>query len=328
MAPGPGLCSVDPMSMNAASAGPSTPEQYDRGFRRIATLLISLVTVPTAVLLVIGILMLTITPAGIDLVLGILVFAVVVCLVTGSVLVLFHVRRESRLSRLQTDFVSKVSHELKTPLTGIRLFAESLQSGRIGPSDMQACTDGLVREAARLEARIDRLLRWGRMEAGAHPYDRRPEEVRAVIEEAIDAFATGQPGDRALVCLDLAGGRPPRLGDRGALVEAVAILLTNAGKYSESAPEITVRAALVGPQVRIDVIDQGIGIPHAEHTRIFQRFYRVDERLAGGASGFGLGLAIVRHVVEGHGGRIELISEPGRGSTFSLFLPAAEGPSR
>jgi len=300
-------------------------DPFPRGFRRIVILLLTLVTAPTAVLLVVGILMLVFTRAGIDVVLGVLVVAVGLCLVTGTALVLFYVQRESRLSRLQSDFVSKVSHELKTPLTSIRLFAESLQAGRVPADDLEACVDALVRETGRLDARIERLLDWGRMEAGKRVYDPRPEDVASLVDEALDAFATANLGRTPEVTRDVAADLPLVLADRPALVEAIGNLLGNALKYCSGAPEVTLRARRDGRWVRIDVSDRGIGIERSHQRRVFQKFYRVDERLSGAAGGFGLGLAIVMHVARGHGGRVELASEPGEGSTFSLFLrPAPE----
>lgn len=320
-------CSRLPMPALRKPAPISAPEsdQYGRGFRRIVVLILSLVTAPTVVLLVVGIVMLVFTRAGIDVILGVLVVAVGLCLVTGTVLVLFYVQRESRLSRLQSDFVSKVSHELKTPLTSIRLFAESLQAGRVSEEDMKECVDALVRETGRLDGRIERLLDWGRMEAGKRIYEPRPEDVGSLVDEALEVFAAANLGHRIAVIRDVDPELPAVLADRPALVEALGNLLGNALKYNEGDPEIALRVRRDGRWVRFDVSDRGIGIEGTEQRRVFQKFYRVDERLSGAAGGFGLGLAIVQHVVRGHGGRVELTSEPGEGSTFSLFLPLATG---
>ena len=308
-----------------------------RGFRRIVVLLICLVVVPTAALLAVGILMLVFWQARLNLVFGILVVTLVGCLVTGTVLALVLLRREARLSKLQLDFVSKVSHELRTPLTSIRMFAEMLKAGGArDPDETRTCLEVLERETARLSERIERLLDWGRMEAGRRTYDRQPQEIAALVGEAVQAFETATVGRRHDVRVEVQEGLPAVLADRGAMVDALVNLLSNAYKYTPEETAIVIGADADDRAVRVWVRDSGIGIAAEEQRRIFQKFYRVDERLSRDVEGSGLGLAIVRHVVTGHGGRVEVASEPGRGSTFTIVLPrrqwapaaAAAPPSR
>jgi two-component system phosphate regulon sensor histidine kinase PhoR len=300
----------------------SGSEDHGRGFRRIVELLIWLVILPTAALLALGVLMLVFWEARLNVVFGILVVTLVGCLTTGIVLALVMLGREARLSKLQLDFVSKVSHELRTPLTSIRMFAEMLQSNQHrDPQERELCLEVLERETARLSGRIERLLDWGRMEAGRHVYERRPERADAVLEEALTAFRTAIMGRDQPVQLDLQPDLPALLVDRGAMVDALVNLLSNAYKYSGDDKQIELSARADARSVRISVRDNGIGIPRREHHRIFQKFYRVDERLARDLEGSGLGLAIVRHVATGHGGRVEVNSQPGRGSTFTTVLP-------
>src|SRR5262245_360387 len=211
--------------------GPSLtgPEGHTRGFRRIVVLLVSLVTVPTGLLLAIGILMLFYYEKRLTLVFGILVLSLVACLVTGTVLALVLVRREANLSKLQLDFVSKVSHELRTPLTSIRMFVETLQAKKVSnPEEVDACLDVLARESERLTDRIQRLLDWGRMEAGKRIYERQLEPVEGIVDDAVRAFDAATVGRKVDVRVEVARDLPEVLADRAALVDALVNLLSNA----------------------------------------------------------------------------------------------------
>lgn len=291
-----------------------------RGFRRIVLLLIWLVIVPTALLLAMAILMLVYWQSSQDVVFGILAITLVGCLVTGGVLALVFLRREAKLSRLQLDFVSKVSHELRTPLTSIRMFAEMLQD-RQDPAETALCLETLHKETIRLSERIERLLDWGRMEAGRRVYELKPEAPEALVEAAIRAFDASLLGRTIAVDLDVPSGLPQVLADREAIVDALVNLLSNAVKYTGEDRQIALRVRSTPRLLRLSVIDNGLGIPRPEQGRIFQKFYRVNDLLRREVEGSGLGLAIVRHVALGHGGRVEVESEPEKGSTFSILLP-------
>jgi two-component system phosphate regulon sensor histidine kinase PhoR len=298
----------------------SGAEDHRRGFRRIVFLLVWLVIVPTGLLLALGILMLVFWKAQLNLVFGILVVTLVGSLVTGTVLSLVFLVREANLSKLQTDFVSKVSHELRTTLTSIRMFADMLRNEE-DPEKIQICLDVLQKETKRLGDRIDRLLDWGRMEAGRRIYEKRPEEVRDILTEALEAFDTATVGRGHGVDLDVADDLPRVLADRGAMVDALSNLLSNAWKYTGDEKQIVLMARADARHVRLSVRDNGPGIPKKEYGRIFEKFYRLDDRLSREVEGSGLGLAIVRHVARAHGGRVELESELGTGSTFTIVLP-------
>ncbi|MBM4360011.1 MAG: GHKL domain-containing protein [Deltaproteobacteria bacterium] len=295
-------------------------EDHNRGFRRMLYLLVWLVIVPTAMLLALSIVTLVWWGANIRMLFGILVVTFVSCVVTGGVLLIVFVRREASLSKLQLDFVSKVSHELRTPLTSIRMFAEMLQQSR-DPEQTATCLAVLQKETIRLSDRIERLLDWGRMEAGRRVYELRRERPEVVLDAALASFATHQVGRPQLVKLELARDLPEVVVDRDALVDAIVNLLSNAVKYTPEEKRISLSCRSDAGVLRIAVTDNGIGIAKREHGRIFQKFYRVDDRLSREVEGSGLGLAIVRHVAEAHRGRVEVESEPGRGATFSLLLP-------
>jgi len=292
------------------------------GYRRIVILLVALVVVPSFLLLTLGVVLLFIGEAGVNLLMGILVMALSGAAATGVVLVWVFVRREANLSRLQNDFVSKVSHELRTPLTSIRLFAETLALRRGDQVAEQKCIEGLARESARLQELIDRLLDWGRMESGNREFTMRDTDLRSIVETAVEAFEPVRERKNVEFEVELPPETTMVRADRGAVSDALFNLLTNAYKYGGDPPKISLFVEETPKEVKVTVRDNGSGIPAAEHNAIFQRFYRVDDRLSREREGSGLGLAIVKHVMKAHQGRVELVSSIGKGSSFSLVLPA------
>lgn len=317
------------MASTRPGAGLLSGENNRTGFSRIVLSLVWLIIAPTGVLLVLGILMLVFNRADLNIVFGILVVTLVGVLITGTVLALVFLHREANLSKLQSDFVSKVSHELRTPLTSIRMFVETLQLKRVSsPDEVDACLAVLNRETLRLTQRIERLLDWGRMESGKRIYERRPERVEEIVSEALEAFDASHVGRHDPVTVKIAPDLPAIEADRSALADALLNLLTNAYKYSRERGKIRIEARSDDKYVRISVIDEGIGIARREHRRIFDKFYRANELLSSDVEGSGLGLAIVRHVVQAHGGRVELESELGKGSTFTLVLPRPDNVTR
>ncbi len=294
------------------------------GYRRIVILLVSLVVVPTFLLVSLGVILLFLGEAQLNLLMGILVMALSGAAVTGVILVWVFVRREASLSRLQSDFVSKVSHELKTPLTSIRLFSETLALRRGDVSAEQKCIEGLERETTRLQELIDRLLDWGRMESGRREYVIRETDLKSILDNALDAFETHRQRRSVELSVEMPRESLRVRADRGAVSDALLNLLTNAYKYGGDPVKVSVSVEEQEKFVKVRVTDNGAGIPAAEHKNIFQKFYRVDDRLSREREGSGLGLAIVKHVMRAHKGRVELESHPGRGSTFCLVLPRAE----
>jgi two-component system phosphate regulon sensor histidine kinase PhoR len=254
----------------------------------------------------------------------VLTVSLVLVAVTGIVLVLVFLRREANLSELQADFVSKVSHELRTPLTSIRLFVETMERKRDDPATIDQCLQALGHETGRLTIRIQRLLDWGRMEAGRKQYELKEETVASVVDDAAKAF---EPIRHRHPDVDFSTEVDPGLPlvgvDRAAILDALINLLSNAVKYGGAPPVVKLRAKQVPEGVAIEVTDNGEGIPRIEHRRIFEKFYRIDDRLSREREGSGLGLAIVKHVVRAHHGRVQLVSTKGKGSTFRLVVPAA-----
>jgi two-component system, OmpR family, phosphate regulon sensor histidine kinase PhoR len=295
------------------------------GYRRIVQLLVYLVIIPTVLLLFIGILLLVLKTPSVNLLFGILTVSFVSVVITGIVLTLVFVRREANLSELQADFVSKVSHELRTPLTAIRLFAETIQRPDADAATRDKCAGLLVSESERLSKLIERLLNWGRMESGRKIYELKPERVQSIIDDAIRAHAPQRDLTRDLDFeVDVAPDLPDVIVDRGAIVDAIVNLLSNAAKYGGTPPVVRLMVSKnADGEVAISVKDNGEGIPPPEHRRIFEKFYRIDDRLSRNKEGSGLGLAIVKHVARAHHARVSVDSAPGKGSTFELVLRPA-----
>ena len=292
--------------------------------------------VPTFVLVSVGIVVLVLGKAKKDYVFGILILSLSLTLIAGISATFAYLRRGATLSRLQTDFVNKVSHDLRTPLTSIRMFVDTLQMGRIkDPARIQECLDVLAAETARLSAMIDRLLGWARLEAGKRSYQTERERVSDLIDAALAAFQTQRlSGPPVELQREIEDGLPDVEVDLAAMSEALLNLLHNALKFTGVEKRIWVRARSVAGWVEIDVADNGPGIPQREHKRIFEKFYRSPSvealsatgdagRVEPSIGGSGLGLAIVQHIVMAHGGTVVVESEPGKGATFRVSLPAA-----
>ncbi|RYE92288.1 MAG: two-component sensor histidine kinase [Myxococcales bacterium] len=296
-------------------------------YRRIVLFLVALVIVPSVLLSAIGVIMLVAGEERLNILLGILVLCFTGAVVSGVVLVWVFARRDARLNQLQADFVSKVSHELRTPLTSIRMFTETLALRRGNPAVEDRCIEALTRESHRLQDLIDRLLDWGRMESGRRQYIMAPVDLRTLLDDAVNAYAPLRERRQVTLDIRVQPSLDSVVADAGALKDALVNLLSNAYKYGGEPPTVRVWARETDDDVLISVSDNGHGIDRREHKRIFEKFYRIDDRLAREREGSGLGLAIVTHVLRAHGGRIDLDSAPGRGSTFTLVLPRRSRPA-
>jgi two-component system phosphate regulon sensor histidine kinase PhoR len=240
------------------------------------------------------------------------------------VLVLHDISELRRLERVRRDFVANVSHEFKTPLTAIQGFAETLLGGALEEPQNSRRFLGIIRDhAARLARLTDDLLELSQAEAGRLELEMQPLSVSGLIEACLDTTRLKGREKNLTLAADCPSDLPLVRGDQARLREALQNLLDNAVQYTPPGGRVTVRAARVDGQVSIAVTDTGIGIPQADQERIFERFYRVDAARSREVGGTGLGLSIAKHLVEAHGGRIRVESEVGRGSTFTLLLPAA-----
>jgi signal transduction histidine kinase len=234
--------------------------------------------------------------------------------------------REVRLAELKSNFVASVSHDLKTPLALIQLFAETLELGRVRTPERAAEYYRIINgEAKKLTRLIENILDFSRMEAGLRPYRTSPADLGEVTRDVVTRLQSQFEQGRFTVTTRIDPGLPAVDIDTGAVQQAIENVLANAMKYSREERDIDVHVSRRGAQVAIAITDRGIGIPRHLQRRIFRKFYRVDSGLGGGPQGTGLGLAIVDHTMRGHGGSIDVVSEPGRGSTFTLAFPIPAG---
>ena len=245
----------------------------------------------------------------------------------GGYLLWRDVDREMRIATLRSQFVSSVSHELKTPLTAIRMFAETLQLDRVDPVTRAEYLDTIVNESERLTRLLNNVLDFSKIEEGRKAYRREATSLAEVVRVAARtmAYPLEQHGFSLRVHVDDA--LPAASIDADAVEQAILNLLTNAMKYSGSGRVIDLRLARDGRHAVVSVRDEGIGIPPADQERIFEKFYRVATPENLRIPGTGLGLTLVDHIVKAHGGSITVESEPGRGSVFSILLPLAPEPA-
>jgi signal transduction histidine kinase len=242
-------------------------------------------------------------------------------IVAGCVLTWRLMRRETEMARLKSDFVANVSHDLRTPLSVIRMFGETLELGRVPDEARRREYYRIIsRESERLSRLIDNVLDFSRIESGRRRYERVPTAVEPLVRETLEAFAYPLEQGKFKVELAVAADLPDVPLDADAVGQALANLIDNAIKYSADDRVLAVEARRDGDWLVLSVADRGIGIPVAEHGRVFEKFYRVGRSETQGRRGSGVGLALVRHVVEAHGGRVTLQSAPGEGSRFTMWL--------
>jgi two-component system phosphate regulon sensor histidine kinase PhoR len=294
--------------------------------RRLAIVFIALVVVPILLLLTIGVLILVVGNGRRDYILGSTVLSLVAMALAGIAATSSSVLRQVTLSRLQADWVSRLGHDLRTPLSSIRLFVETLQLGKVAePSVRQHCLEILSRECARLSARVDQILSWARLDAGQRVYCKENCRAAEIIDEALGAFELQRIVEQAYVTREIPNEQLTVLVDRSATVEVLLNLLQNACRHTGEDKRITIGCD-EGPDpgsVVLFVNDNGPGIAKQEHRWIFEKFYRTKDTLRRRLSGTGLGLAITRQIVRDHGGTVCVESELGCGSSFRVVLPAA-----
>ena len=245
--------------------------------------------------------------------------------ISGTYFIARAVSRELAVARLQSDFVSAVSHEFRTPLTSLRQLTEILNDGRITAEDRRRTYyEALSRQTERLHQLVESLLDFGRMEAGTSPYRLEPLDACALVRSVVEQFEREAEGQGYHVELDVNGTAGTIAGDSGALANALRNLLDNAVKYSLDCRTVWVSIERDDERLAIRVRDQGLGIPREEQKEVFRKFVRGADAKAQNIKGTGIGLAMVDHIVKAHNGEIRLQSEPGLGSTFTLLLPCHE----
>lgn len=243
-------------------------------------------------------------------------------LLAGSYFIMRSIDRERAVARLQSEFVSAVSHEFRTPLTSLRQLSEMLSKGRVPTEDLKRKSyDILSRESERLQRLVESLLDFGRIEARAFRYHFEHLDPLTFVRDLVAEFQEKAAAQGYRVELKITGEYPCIRANRESLGLATRNLLDNAVKYSPDCRTIWVEMARDRGRLAIRVRDQGMGIPASEQKEIFKRFVRGSGSRAAHIQGTGIGLAMARHIIEAHNGEIRLESEPGRGSTFTILLP-------
>jgi signal transduction histidine kinase len=240
--------------------------------------------------------------------------------------------RQLELAQIKSSFVSNVSHELKTPIALIRLAVETLEMRRLSsPEDSEKFLRSISREAMRLNQLVDNILDFARLEAGKKVYQFATIDALEVVRDAVESFRPRLEHQDFRLEVELPADLPPVRGDAAALTQCVLNLLDNAMKYSRNRREVKVTAAARTDDrgeprtIAISVADRGIGISPRDQKTIFEKFVRIETGLVHDVKGAGLGLSLVDQIMRAHGGRIELHSALGEGSTFTLVLPVASG---
>ena len=243
-------------------------------------------------------------------------------LLAGGIFLTYrNVSKEMALARLKSDFVSNVSHELRTPLALIRLYAETLELGRLtGPSKHQEYYSIIRKESERLTALINNILDFSRIEAGRKEYDFRETDMCELVRNTLESYRY-QIEQNGFTFEEKIAEVPPLNVDREAMARSLVNLVNNALKYSQDRKHIRVNLYREDGTVKLEVVDQGIGIPANEQHRIFEKFYRVGDPLVHNTKGSGLGLSLVQHIARAHGGDVVVESTPGAGSKFTITLP-------
>ena len=251
-----------------------------------------------------------------------LILLVDLVLIVAALFVYRAFRRESELTRMKSDFVATVSHELRTPLSLIRMYAETLEMGRLkGAGKQKEYLVTIVRETERLSHLINNILSFARIDAGRKVYHFEEVQVNDVVRSVADTYEAHLKEQGFKPVVELFAALPPLSADAEAVKEGIVNLLDNAVKYSGEKKYLRISTGSEGGRVYVDVEDRGVGIAPRHREKIFEMFYRVSEGDVQATKWSGLGLALVRHIMDAHHGTATVKSTPGSGSTFRLSFP-------
>ena len=249
----------------------------------------------------------------------VLVLLVLLC---GIALTIRATDREARLAQAKSNFVANVSHELKTPLSLLSLFSEILELGRVKNEEKKVEYYRIIRhESRRLNKMIDNILDFSKIEAGRKRYDLAGGDIAEVIENVLSSYRYQIRNSGFDVQTNIKPDLPSVLIDRDAMAQAISNLVDNAIKYSGEVKQLSITVETGRYDLSIEIADRGIGISRAEQVKIFEKFYRVGNGLVHDVKGSGLGLSLVKHIIEAHKGTISVESEEGKGSVFRILLP-------
>jgi two-component system phosphate regulon sensor histidine kinase PhoR len=283
------------------------------------------VLIPTVLMAALGIVLVVLGNSMPSVIAAVLILTLCTTGITGYILGTIFVGKGASFARIQNDFLSSVSHELRTPLTSMFLLLESLKDDRLGAPDRQHAFALLIQETGRLEALVNRLIELTKLETGGHIFAREVVDVTSLIAEAVAAFEVTSLTRPTAIAVSVEPGLTV-VGDRATLVRAIVNLLTNAWKYTDDDKQIAVRATTSKRWIEIAVTDNGIGMSKAEQRLAFTRFARARKAIDRKNPGVGIGLAFVRAIVRGHGGRVSIDSAVGRGTTMTIKLKRRRKP--
>jgi signal transduction histidine kinase len=253
---------------------------------------------------------------------GIIAVLIVGLISLGVVLIARDISRESETIRHRTDFVQNISHELKTPLTLIRLYGDTLRDKKTLPEeDRQEAYEVIIGESERLSHMINNVLDFSRIERGEKEFNLKIDHLPRVVKETLESYRDHLEKKGFSIHEEIHADLQPMAFDREAMVSVLINLLSNAMKFSPERKDVSVRLFRREDNAVLQVADKGMGIPKKEINKIFQRFYRSKNKAFSGSGGSGLGLTIVKYITAAHKGKIEVESQPGKGSIFSVILP-------
>jgi signal transduction histidine kinase len=257
---------------------------------------------------------------------GLFVALLLLAIAVGSWLIVADLRRQLTLARQKTDFVSNVSHELKTPLTSIRMFSELLADGRVqDPERQRHFLHIITAETARLTRLINNVLDFARLERGEKKYHFQQIDLAALAQEICETYRPHLEASGFSLRCDLPAQPLFVNGDRDALAQVLVNLLSNAEKYSAEKKEVDLAVTRNGSEVCVNVLDRGAGVPRECEEKIFEQFFRAHDSLSSGVQGSGLGLTLARQIARAHGGDVVYETRAGGGSCFILRLPSQQG---
>lgn len=255
---------------------------------------------------------------------GFLLAVIVVLMLFGAVMIARDISREAETNRMKTEFVNNISHELKTPLTLIRLYGETLQrKENLTNEEKKDCYEIITKESERLSHLINNVLDFSRIEMGRKEFNFTTGYLQDVVRDTLESYRYHLEKKGFAVHSDISMDLPEMNFDGEAIASVLINLLSNAMKFSHKDKEVTVKLVRDNGNAVISVTDKGVGISQKEIPKIFERFYQSVNKITVEARGSGLGLTLVKHIVEAHGGIVEVESEIGKGSTFIVKIPLA-----
>ena len=265
------------------------------------------------------------------LTLSLLIATLVLAIGIGGWLIVTDLNRQLALARQKTDFVSNVSHELKTPLTSIRMFSELLAEQRIAdPAKQTSYLQIITAETARLTRLINNVLDFSRMERGEKKYNFRDADLVNIVRETVETYRPHLENCGFELEFTSSVGALPIHADTDAIAQVIVNLISNAEKYSDGEKKILIEASRRDgplPCAEVKILDHGPGVPRGSEEKIFEKFYRAHDCLSSGIQGSGLGLTLARQIARAHGGDVAYEPRKGRGSCFALRLPLRNDPS-